>query len=150
MRHAAALLFVTAACSPVTTRPTFRPVPQATQLLLVGEPLDVTRHAAGWIATTGVRTVRASEVDCYVETDWYAPPPDSGAATPFPFMVKTRLWVDPGGTGRARAVIETVYRPVDDPSRPARNREVAVPTGAGADVFARRLAAALKEKFEAL
>jgi hypothetical protein len=91
-----------------------------------------------------------SEVDRYVETDWYTPPPDSGAARPFPFRVKTRLWVDPGGSGRARAVIETVYRPVEDPSRQARDREIAVPPDAGADGFARRLAAAIREKFQVL
>lgn len=150
MRRTSAMLLVTAACSPVTTRPAFRPVPQATEILLVGDPVAVTRHAAAWIAAAGVPTVHVSEIDRYVETDWYAPPPDSGAAQPFPFRVKTRLWVDPGGSGRARAVIETVYRPAEDPSRPPRDREVAVPPGAGGDVFARRLAAAIREKFEVL
>lgn len=150
MRRTAAMLLVTAACSPVTTRPDFRPVPQATQLLLVGDPVAVTRHAAAWIGTAGIPTVHVSEIDRYVETDWYTPPADSGVAQPFPFRVKTRLWVDPGGSGRARAVIETVYRPVEDPSRQARDREIAVPSDAGADLFARRLAAAIREKFEVL
>jgi hypothetical protein len=150
MRRTAAMLLVMAACSPVTTRPDFRPVPQATQLLLVGDPAAVTRHAAAWIGTAGIPTVRVSEVDRYIETDWYTPPPDSGTAQPFPFRVKTRLWVDPGGSGRARAVIETVYRPVEDPSRAARDREIAVPPDAGADLFARRLAAAIREKFAVL
>ena len=94
--------------------------------------------------------MRVSELDCYIETDWYAPPPDSSVTRPFPFQVKTRLWVDPGGTGRARAVIETVYRPREDPSRPPRDNEVAVPPDAGADLFARRLAAAIRERFEVL
>ncbi len=150
MRRPAALLLVTAACSPVTTRPAFRPVPQAIQFLLVGDPAAVTRHAAAWIDSAGVPTVHVSEIDRYVETDWYTPPPDSGAARPFPFRVKTRLWVDPGGSGRARAVIETVYRPTEDPSRPARDREIAVPAAAGADLFARRLADAIRQKFEVL
>ena len=150
MRHPAAMLLVTAACSPVTTRPAFRPVPQATQILLIGDPVAVTRHAAAWIGAAGVPTVLVSEIDRYVETDWYAPPPDSAVAQPFAFRVKTRLWVDPGGVGRARAIIETVYRPVEDPSRPARDREIAVPADAGADLFARRLAAAIREKFEVL
>lgn len=150
MRRTAAMLLVTAACSPVTIRPDFRPVAQATQILLVGDPAAVTRHAAAWIDSAGVPTVHVSEIDRYVETDWYAPPPDSGIARPFPFRVKTRLWVDPGGAGRARAVIETVYRPVEDPSRPARDREIAVPLDAGADLFARRLAASIRQKFEVL
>ena len=150
MRRAAAVLLVTAACSPVSTRPAYRPVPQAAQLLLVGDPVAVTRHAAAWIAAAGVPTVRVSEIDRYIETDWYTPPVDSAGARPFPFRVKTRLWVNPGGAGRAHAFIETVYRPVEDPSRSARDREIAVPPGAGADLLARRLTAAIREKFEAL
>jgi len=150
MRRTAVMLLATAACSPVTTRPAFRPLPEATQFLLVGDPVAVTRHAAAWFATAGVATVQVSELDRYVETDWYTPPVDSSMARPFPFRVKTRLWVDPGGPGRARAVIETVYRPVEDPSRPARDREIAVPPETGADLLARRLATAIREKFEVL
>jgi hypothetical protein len=150
MRRTVAVLLVAGACSPVTTRPAFRPVSQATQLLLVGDPAAVTRHAAEWIAATGVPTVRASETDRYIETVWYPPPPDSSVPRPFPFRVKTRVWVNPGGSGRALALVETVYRPVEDPSRPARDLEVAVPPGAGADGLAVRLLAALREKFEAL
>ena len=150
MRRTAALLLATTACSPVTSRPAFRPLPEATQILLVGDPAAVTRHAAAWLATAGVATVQVSEIDRYVETDWYTPPPDSGVVRPFPFRVKTRLWVDPGGPGRARAVIETVYRPAEDPSRPSRDREIAVPPEAGADLLARRLATAIRERFEVL
>lgn len=150
MRRVAAVVLVAAACSPVTTRPAFRPVPQATQILLVGDPAEVTRHAAAWLGAAGVPTVHVSEIDRYIETDWYVPPRDSGVAQAFPFRVKTRLWVDPGGSGRSRAVIETVYRPMEDPSRPARDREIAVPAEAGADLLARRLAAAIREKFEVL
>lgn len=144
------LALLAVACSPVTTRPAFGPVPQATQLLVVGEPAAVTRHAAEWIAAAGVPTVRASEVDRYIETGWYSPPADSSVTRPFPFRVKTRLWVNPGGAGRSLAFIETVYRPVEDPSRPSRDLEVAVPRDAGADRLAVRLLAALREKFEAL
>lgn len=144
------LVLLAVACSPVTTRPAFGPVPQATQLLVVGEPAAVTRHAAEWIAAAGVPTVRASEVDRYIETGWYSPPADSSVTRPFPFRVKTRVWVNPGGAGRSLAFIETVYRPVDDPSRPSRDLEVAVPRDAGADRLAVRLLTALREKFEAL
>ena len=149
MRGAPGLLLLAAtACSPVTSRPSFRPGPEAVQVLVVGDPAAVTRHVAAWIAGAGVPIVRTSELDRYVETDWYRPKPDSTAAGPFPFLVKTRIWVDPGGTGRARATIETVYRPTDDPSRAPRDRERAVP--ADADGLARGLVAAIGEKFQVI
>ena len=149
-RSAVLLLAATTACTPVTSRPSFRPGPEATQVLVVGDPAAVTRHAAAWITQAGVRTTRTSEVDRYFETDWYRPPPDTASAQPFPFLVKTRVWVDPGGSGRARATIETVYRPVDDPSRAARDRERSVPAGSGADTLVRGLIAAIGEKFQIL
>lgn len=119
-------------------------------MLVVGDPATVTRYAATWIAGAGVATVRVSEIDRYVETDWYQPSADSAPARPFPFQVKTRFWADPSGSGRSHAFIETVYRPMEDPSRPARDRERAVPPDTDADALARRLVSAIKEKFEVL
>lgn len=147
MRRAAAVLCLAAGCSPATTRPPFAPVPQAAYLVLVAEPPVVTREAASWIAAAGVGVTRATELDRYVETEWYVPPADTGGAR-FPFRVKTRVWADPAGSGRSQVWIETVYRPIEDPSRPPRDLEL--PTPPAGDLLARRLAAALREKFEVL
>lgn len=139
------LLLAAVTCSPATTRPSFRPLPQAIEFMVVADPVRVTQEVVAWVAAAGVVVQRVSERDRYVETEWYVPPADS-AAPAFPFRVKTRVWADPAGQGRTRVVIETVYRPVEDPSRPARDLEVAAPVAA--DGQARRLAGALRERFE--
>jgi len=113
--------------------------------MLVGEPEEITRDAAAWIADAGVPTTQVTERDCYIETAWYTPPADS-ATPPFAFRVKTRLWADPAGRGRTLVQIETVYRPLEDPSRPARDLEVVAPA-AGA-VLSQRLVAALRGRFQ--
>jgi hypothetical protein len=133
-----------AACTPATSRPPFAPLPQATALEVVADPPAVAREAGSWLTAAGVPVVRNSEIDRYVETGWYAPRPDSSGVG-FPHQVKTRLWADPAGVGRTRVTVETVYRPVDDPSRLPRDLEVLVPA-AGA-VTADRLVTALKERF---
>lgn len=144
-RGAALVLIALVACSPVTTRPSFRPLPQATVFMVVGEPAEITRAAATWIAAAGIATERVTERDSYIETAWYAPPTDS-VTPPFAFQVKTRLWADPAGRGRTLVQIETVYRPLEDPSRPPRDLERAAPPPGAA--FGQRLAAALREQFE--
>jgi len=138
-------LMALGSCSPATTRPSFRPLPQATVFMLVGEPDEITREAAAWIADAGVTATQVTERDSYIETAWYTPPADS-AVPPFAFRVKTRLWADPAGRGRTLVQIETVYQPLEDPSRRPRDLEVAAPP-AGA-VLSERLAAALRGRFQ--
>jgi len=113
--------------------------------MLVGDPTAITREAAAWLAAAGIPTEQVTEEDRYIETAWYVPPSDSATAG-FAFRVKTRFWADPAGQGRTRVLIETVYRPVEDPSRTPRDQEVVAPT-AGA-LLGSRLAAALRERFE--
>jgi hypothetical protein len=116
-------------------------------MVLVAEPPVVTREVATLIAAAGVGTTRATELDRYVETVWYEPPADT-AGVRFPFRVKTRVWADPAGSGRTQVWIETVYRPIEDPSRPPRDLELLTPPAG--DPLGRRLVAALREKYEVL
>lgn len=147
MGRMAAVALLLAACSPATSRPPFAPLPQAAELLLVGEPPLVTRETAAWLAAAGIPTVRVSELDRFIETAWYVPPADSAGA-PFPFRVKTRVWADPAGGDRTLVRVETVYRPLEDPSRSPRDLEVAAPPAG--DIVGRRLVQALRETFEVL
>lgn len=150
-RAAAAALAATAACSPVTTRPPFGPLPRAAAVLLAAEPPQVATEAATWLRAQQIQLIQASETDRYVETAWYAPPRDSahvGAAAPA--RVKTRIWADPAGPGRTRLTVETVYRQVDDPSRTPRDLDVVVLPGTPGHGLAAQLIAALTDRFGAL
>ena len=153
MRLAAvAALAATVACSPVTTRPPYGPLPRAAAVLLAADPPQVAAEAAAWLRTQRIPLERASEVDRFIETAWYAPPPDSArtAAGPAPTRVKTRIWADPAGPGRTRLTVETVYRQVEDPSRTPRDLDLVVLPGTPGHGLADQLIAALTTRFGAL
>jgi hypothetical protein len=65
-----------------------------------------------------------------VETPWF----DASSLTATkarvlgPNVVQVRAWLDPTKPGASRVVIETVYRPVADPSLPERELDRQVPT----------------------
>ena len=134
MRAIAAGAMFLLACTPVTTRPTFGPLPEAVHAVINAPPATVAQTAATLLAadTIPVRFVNAR--DAWLETREFA-----GG-------YRLRLWADPDVPGKARVTIEAVYRPIDDPSRTARDLEVAAPDGSPGQLQAARLLAALGEK----
>lgn len=147
-----AIVFVVAACSPVTTRPPFQPLPEALTVTLDAPPARVAAAAATWLAGEGLGTVRLSPRDGYVETVWYdthaktthrgpGPVPDLAAT------VKLRCWADPDVPGHTRLTVEPVYRPRYDPSRQERDLERAVPAPHAGRAIAQRLVDALKKQY---
>lgn len=122
------------ACSPATTRPSFGPYPESLRAVINAPPAQVTRQAQALLATDSIPVRFVSPRDAYLETAEFA-----GTA-------KIRLWADPDVPGKARVTVEAVYRPVEDPSRTARDLERAAPAGSEGYLRAERLLAALKEK----
>ncbi|HWC74252.1 MAG TPA: hypothetical protein VG454_09985 [Gemmatimonadales bacterium] len=122
------------ACTPVTTRPAFTPLPEALHAVINAPPPTVAQIAAGLLAddTIPVRFMNAR--DAWLETKEFAG------------THRLRLWADPDVPGRARVTIEAVYRPVDDPSRTPRDLERASPPGSPGQLRAAKLLAALKDK----
>lgn len=143
-------VLLAAACSPATTRPPFVPLPQAAVVLFAADPPRVTTAVAEWLTAQGIPLRLVSTVDRYVETSWYRAPADSGSTATRPSPVKTRVWADPAGPGRTRLTVETVYREVEDPSRPPRDLERPAPAGSPGSRVTERLLAALKHSFEVL
>lgn len=137
-----ALALVIAACTPATTRPSFAPFPEALHAIINAPPARVTEEARTWLVAHGPTVPRVSPLDGFLESGWYDAT-DSSAA---PVRVKIRVWADPDVTGKARVTVEAVYRPIEDPSRTARDLELAAPKESAGERLAQRLLQALSEK----
>ncbi|MGH7531294.1 MAG: hypothetical protein ACREMN_12980 [Gemmatimonadales bacterium] len=128
-------LLVLAACTPATTRPPYRPFPESLRAVINAPPARVTEEARDWLRAAEIPVRFASPRDAWLET------------AELPGNVTLRLWADPDVPGKARVIVEAVYRPVADPSRMARDLERFVPDESAGRQLADRLLAALVEKF---
>jgi hypothetical protein len=141
MRRAGLIALLCAACNPATTRPSFAPYPEALHAVINAPPARVIEEAKTWLAAQGPAVQHASPLDGFLETGWYDAA-DSGAA---PVRVKIRVWADPDVPRKSRVTVEAVYRPIEDPSRTARDLEVAVSKDSAGNRLADRLLQALSE-----
>ncbi len=124
-----AAVLLLAACSLSTSRPSFPPMPEARVGDLDVEVAEATERIARALADAGIPVGRVSPQDGYLETPWF------DAATGRPAggrplgldRVRVRGWVTPSAHGSSEIKVEAVYRPVADPSRPARELERSVP-----------------------
>lgn len=145
-------LALCAACSPVTARPPFPPLPEALVATLGAPPARVAAAAAAWLAGEGLTIDRSSPQDGYVETAWYdtrakQAHAGDGDVPDLAATVKLRCWADPDVPGRTRLSVEPVYRPRYDPSRGERDLETLVPESHDGRHIAQRLLDALKQKY---
>jgi hypothetical protein len=119
-----------AACQPNTTRPSFTPLPEAAGTEIRLTPREATRRLAEALRADSIPVRKVSLRDGYLETSWF------NAATRRPIrnrrplgpnIVRIRAWADPARPGSSQLAVETLYRPVVDPSLPEREleREVA-------------------------
>ena len=141
-----------AACTPITTRPDFRPDPRALVIILDARPERVTTVLNSLVPAESLEVAHANVRDGYVETAWY----DTQAhrtrhhereITNLAATVKIRFWADPWVPGQTRLTVESVYRPRYDPSRPERDLEVIAPREHEGNKIAQRFVDKLKEKF---
>lgn len=132
--HAALAMQLFAACSPATTRPSFVPLPEALHVVINAPPGTVAQTAARLLAADSIPVRFVHERDAWLETKDFAG------------SYRVRLWADPDVPGKSRVTIEAVYRPVEDPSRTARDMEITAPAGSPGQLRAARLLAALQEQ----
>lgn len=120
------LLAIGAACQPNTTRPSFLPVPEAAGTEVRLPVPQATQHLAEALKADSipVRLVRIR--DGYLETGWFATAthrPAAGRQAIGPGIVRVRGWADPARPGSSQLTVETIYRPLRDPSLPDRELE---------------------------
>lgn len=129
-----ALGIVAVACTPVTTRPAFAPLPEALHVVINAPPQRVTQFTDSLLRADTIGIRLASARDAFLETRDFAG------------THRLRLWADPDVPGKSRVTIEAIYRPIDDPSRSARDLERAALPGSPGQLRAEQLLAALKDK----
>jgi hypothetical protein len=146
------LCLLLAACTPVTTRPDFRPDPRAPGVILNARPERVAAELANLVPAESLEVARFNVRDGYVETAWY----DTEARRTrhherdivnLGVTVKIRFWADPYVPGQTRLTAEPVYRPRYDPSRPERDLEMILSKEQAGYKIAEKLVAKLKERF---
>lgn len=123
------LLLLLAACSPFTTRPYYPPVTGAAQAEIELDLEDATETLAAVLRSDSLPVTRVELRDGYIETAWFdattkAP---TGARRLGPDVVQIRAWVDPSRQGYSVLTVETVYRPLADPSLSPRDLDRQVP-----------------------
>ena len=117
------------ACYPTTTRPHLVPQPGSSVMELELFMPEATRELALALDADSIPVRRTEARDGWLESEWF----DARTMRPTkawpvgPDIVKVRAFVDPGRPNHSVITIETVYRPVADPSRPGRDLERQVP-----------------------
>jgi hypothetical protein len=118
-----------AACRPNTTRPAITPYPEAAGVEIRLRPPEATRRLAEALQADSIRPARVRLRDGYIETAWL----DSATGRPTtrrPIgtgVVRLRAWADPSRPSHTVLTVETLYRPLADPSLPERELERQVP-----------------------
>jgi hypothetical protein len=118
-----------AGCQPTTLRPAFLPFPEAasTEMRLTTD--DAIRRLAEALRADSIPVAKVERRDGYLDSGWFA----SATGTPVhhrpvgPSVVRVRGWVNPGRPYASVVILETVYRPLADPSRSDRDLEEPVP-----------------------
>jgi hypothetical protein len=119
-----------AACQPNTTRPSFTPLPEAAGTEVRLTVPEATRHLAEALRADSIPPRKIQLRDGYIETAWFEAGSGRlvrGRRAVGPGIVRVRAWADPARPGSSQLTVETLYRPLLDPSLPDREleREVA-------------------------
>ncbi len=118
-----------AGCTPFTTRPSITPLPEAAATEIRLPVQEATRQLAAALQADSIPVNRVRVRDGYIESGWF------DAATGRPTRrrplgaetVRVRAWADPARPGNTLLIVETLFRPVADPSLPERELEKQVP-----------------------
>lgn len=128
-RSALRILFLVAACTPVTTRPPFFPDRRAPVVTLNARPEPVTVGIDSLVRAESLEVAHVNVRDGYVETAWYDTKTHRSAHRErdihdLETTFKIRFWADPWVPGQTHLTMEPVYRPRFDPSKTERDLEV--------------------------
>src|SRR5207247_5084919 len=104
-KSAIPIALLLAACTPITTRPDFRPDARALTVVLDARPERVTTVLDSLVAAESLEVAHANVRDGYVETAWYAPTAPrtrhhEREITNLAATVKIPLWADPSAPGQ--------------------------------------------------
>jgi hypothetical protein len=115
-----------AGCQPNTSRPSFTPVPDAagTEVRLVVP--EATRQLAEALRADSIPIREVQPRDGYIESGWFETRGGRavrGSHAVGSGVVRVRAWADPARPGSSQLTVETLYRPVLDPSLPERELE---------------------------
>ena len=120
-----ALWVVMAACRPNTTRPPFPPLPEAAGTEIRLSVPEATRRFAEALRADSLPIRKLELRDGYLETPWFITTtrhPTRGRPIGSK-VVRIRAWADPARPGSSQLTVETLYRPLADPSLPERELE---------------------------
>ncbi len=116
-------------CRPETTRPNFGPVTGATEAEIKLTVPRATRELADALIRDSIPIIKIETRDGFLESPWFEV--NSGLPTsrrPLgPEVVRVRAWVDPSRPGHSYLTVETLFRPLADPSLPERELDREVP-----------------------
>ena len=123
------MLLAAVACYPTTTRPALVPQPGAAVEDLELFVPEATREVALALDGDAIPVRRTEPRDGWLESEWFdARTMQVTGARPVGLdVVKVRAFIDPGQDNHSIVTIETVYRPLADPSRDGRELERQVP-----------------------
>jgi hypothetical protein len=123
------LLATAAACQPNTTRPPFGPVPEAAGTEVRLPVPQATQRLAEVLKADSIPVRKVRVRDGYLETGWFTAGSrrTAGGRVAGPRVIRLRAWADPARPGSSQLTVETVYRPLRDPSLPDRELEQEVP-----------------------
>jgi hypothetical protein len=110
---------------------------------------EATRALAEALVEDSIPVTRTELRDGYVETGWFeaASGQPTGRRPLGPEVVRVRGWVDPIQTGQTKIRIETVIRPMADPSLPERELDRGAPKENPAALRVQRTAERLAKRY---
>lgn len=121
--------FAVAGCQTATTRPYYPPVIGAPTTEIELTVKDATEALADVLKGDSIPLARVVPRDGMIESAWF----DVGSKKATHArrigsdVVRVRAWVDPSRPNHSRIILETVYRPLADPSLPDRDLDRLVP-----------------------
>lgn len=134
-------------CRATTSRPSFIPLPAATSAEIeLGIP-SATRALAERLAMDSIALSTIREADGYIDSGWLdAETLEHTTRRPLGRgVVRVRAWVNPTKPGWSELLVEGTFRPMEDPSRPERELDVALPLD---HPLQRRIAGSLRKLIE--
>src|SRR5437016_11255146 len=114
-KSAIPIALLLAACTPITTRPDFRPDARALTVVLDARPERVTTVLDSLVAAESLEVAHANVRDGYVETAWYDPQAHrtrhhEREMTNLAATAKSRFRADPRGPRHSRRTPDRGYR----------------------------------------
>lgn len=124
------LCLTAASCQPNTARPPFTPLPDAAGTEIRLSVREATRRFAEVLQADSVPLRKVALRDGYIESTWFRTTTRRPVRSRHPIgpdVVRIRAWADPARPGSSQLTVETLYRPLVDPSLPERELEREVP-----------------------